>query len=121
MARSPELERCVLDTLWTGGEWSVRDILEAVDNSLAYTTFATVLDRLHAKGEVDRVKADGAWRYFASRSREEALAAEVGKVLERASGAPDPLLVAFLDHVEEIDPEALARLEQLIRARRGSS
>ena len=49
MARSPELERRVLDALWQGGDWSVRDVLEAVDTSLAYTTFATVLDRLHAK------------------------------------------------------------------------
>lgn len=119
MARAPDLERRVLDTLWQGGEWSVRDVLGAVDPSLAYTTFATVLDRLHAKGEVDRVKVEGAWRYVAARSREEALAAEVGRVLERAEGAPDPLLVAFLDQVEQADPQALDRLEALIKARRG--
>ena len=121
LCNAPELERRVLDALWQGGDWSVRDVLEAVDTSLAYTTFATVLDRLHAKGEVDRVKVDGAWRYSASRSREEALAAEVGRVLERASGAPETLLVAFLDRVEEVEPEALDRLERLIRARRGPS
>ena len=121
MPRSPELESRVLDALWQGGEWSVRDVLRAVDTSLAYTTFATVLDRLHAKGQVDRVKVDGAWRYAASKSREEALAAEVGRVLERAGSAPEPLLVAFLDRVEQVEPQALERLERLIRARRGGS
>lgn len=118
MARPPELERRVLDVLWQGGEWSVRDVMQAVDPCLAYTTFATVLDRLNDKGEVERNKAEGAWRYQASRSRGEALADEVSRVLERAKGASDPLLVAFLDRVEQIEPEALDRLEQLIRARK---
>lgn len=120
MSRPPELERRVLDALWKGGPWSVRDVMDAVDPQLAYTTFATVLDRLHDKGEVLRTKVDGSWRYAATRTREQALAAEVGRVLERAEGAPQPLLVAFLDQVEQADPSALDRLEALLRARRSS-
>jgi predicted transcriptional regulator len=119
MSRPPDLERRVLDTLWQGGQWSVREVHAAVDPLLAYTTFATVLDRLHDKGEVDRVKVDNAWRYVAARSRDQALAAEVGRVLERADGAPEPLLVAFLDQLEQADPRALDRLEDLLRSRRG--
>jgi predicted transcriptional regulator len=111
----------VLDVLWRGGHWSVRQVLDAVGEPLAYTTIATVLDRLHDKGRVDRTKVGNAWRYHARRSREQALAAEVGRVLERAKGAPDPLLVAFLDRMEEVDPEALDRLEALIRARKGQA
>ncbi len=118
MARHPILERKVLDVLWKGEKGSVRDIRDLVDRSLAYTTVATVLDRLHEKGEVQRAKVGGAWQYSAARSREEALAAEVGKVLQRAKGAPDPLLVAFLDQVEAVDPGALQRLQALIAARR---
>jgi len=119
MARQPELERRVLDTLWRGGTWSVREVYEAVGDGLAYTTIATVLDRLHGKGRVQRSKEGVAWRYHATRSKEEALAAEVGRVLQRAKGAPEPLLVAFLDEVEQADPEAISRLEELIRARKG--
>jgi predicted transcriptional regulator len=118
VARSPDLERRVLDILWQGGDWSVREVMEAVETSLAYTTFATVLDRLNDKGEVEREKVDGSWRYRASRSREDALAAEVRKVLLRAEGASEPLLVAFLDRVEQVDPGALDRLEALLRSRR---
>lgn len=118
MSREPELERRVLTTLWSGGAWSVRDVLDEVGGELAYTTIATVLDRLHAKGEVERVKVGRSWRYSASRTREEALAAEVGQVLERASSASETMLVAFLDRVEEVDPKALDRLEALLRARR---
>ncbi|TNE89981.1 MAG: BlaI/MecI/CopY family transcriptional regulator [Deltaproteobacteria bacterium] len=118
MARQPELERRVLDTLWQGGQWSVRDVYDEVGAGLAYTTIATVLDRLHAKGRVQREKEGVAWRYHATRTKEEALAAEVGRVLQRADGASEPLLVAFLDEFEQVDPEALDRLEALIRARR---
>lgn len=120
MARSPQLERRVLDILWSGedADWSVRDVLQAIEQPLAYTTIATVLDRLFEKGRVEREKHGGAWRYRAARTREQALAAEVGRVLERAEGASEPLLVAFLDRVEQVDPEALDRLEALIKARR---
>jgi len=121
MARSPQLERRVLDTLWQGGEWSVRDVHNAVASELAYTTIATVLDRLHAKGRVDRDKDGVAWKYRATRTREQSLAAEVGNVLKKAEGAPEPLLVAFLDQMEQVDPEALDRLQALIRARRKTS
>ena len=118
MARQPELERRVIDTLWQGGEWSVREVHQEVDDGLAYTTIATVLDRLHAKGRVQREKDGIAWRYHATRTREEALAAEVGRVMQRAEGASETLLVAFLDEVEQHDPGALDRLMALIRARR---
>ncbi len=118
MARSPILERRILDFLWAGGEWSVRDVLSEVGGSLAYTTIATVLDRLHSKGDVVRNKDGGVWKYRAARSREAALAEEVGRVLERAEGAPEPLLVAFLDQVEQVDPAALDRLAALIQARK---
>jgi len=118
MARPPELETRVLETLWQGGAWSVRDAWQEVDADLAYTTFATVLQRLFEKGAALRVKVDGAWSYSAAQTRSEALADEVGRVLQRADGAPEPLLVAFLDQVEQADPAALDRLEALIRARR---
>lgn len=120
MARSPKLERRVLDALWGGGDWSVRDVHCAVDPALAYTTIATVLDRLHAKGRVERSKTGLAWRYRAARSKEQALAAEVGQVLRRVEGAPEPFLVAFLDQVEQVDPDALSRLEALLAARKSS-
>lgn len=118
MARQPELERRVLDTLWQGGDWSVREVHERAGEGLAYTTIATVLDRLHAKGRVLRAKEGLAWRYHATRTREASLAAEVGRVLQKAEGASDPLLVAFLDEFEQVDPDVLDRLEALIRARR---
>lgn len=120
MARAPELERRVLDLLWQGGEWCVRDVRERVGGALAYTTIATVLDRLHAKGAVERTKDGAAWRYRAAATREAALGAAVARMLDGVEADPEPLLVAFLDQVEQVDPAALDRLEALLRARRGA-
>lgn len=118
MPGPPNLERRVLDALWRDGEQSVREVHASVGGSLAYTTIATVLDRLHTKARVVREKRDGSWHYRPAASRQEAVAAEVSQVLSRLDRAGEPVLLAFLDHVEQVDPEALDRLEALLRARR---
>lgn len=120
MARPPDLERRVLDALWEGGELSVREVNDALGDARAHTTIATVLARLHAKGRVERSRHGLAWRYRPARSREAALGAEVGRMLQRVGSAPEPLLLAILDQVEQVDPAALDRLEALIRKRRES-
>ncbi len=119
MARKAILENKILDILWDGGDLSVRDVLGRVDGEYAYTTIATVLDRLHAKGGVLRTKRDGVWWYRAARPRNESIGAEVARLMADVRGDPQPLLSAFLDGAEERDPELLDHLEQLIRQRRG--
>lgn len=121
MARSPDLERRVLDVLWNADRLSVREVLHAVGGDLAYTTIATVLDRLYAKSQVRRERDGVAWRYRAARSREEAVAAEVAKAMARMDHTADPVLVAFLDQLEQVDPEVLDRLEALIAERKERS
>ncbi len=49
----------------------VRDVLEALDADLAYTTVMTVLDRLAKKHLVTRIREGRAWRYAPAASREE--------------------------------------------------
>lgn len=96
----------------------MREVHAAAGDDLAYTTIATVLDRLHAKDQVIRHKHGVAWMYKAARSRDEQIAGEVAKMMQRADGAAEPLLVAFLDQVEAADPAALDRLEALLKERK---
>jgi len=51
-----ELEMQVLDILWQDGNCSISDIFEKLKlkRKIAYTTIATVLQRLYNKGQVDR-------------------------------------------------------------------
>src|SRR5580658_3694016 len=66
VARLGDLERRVMEILWgrSGGELSVRDVAEVLP-LYAYTTVATVLDRLVHKGLVQR-RMDGRTIQFTS-------------------------------------------------------
>lgn len=120
MTAHGSLERQVMDLLWDEGEMPVRGVLERLGSGRAYTTILTVLDRLHRKGEVRRRKQDGAWIYRAGRTREESLGAELTSLLEEAGGRREAVLMAFIETAESVDAGLLARLEELIRARRRS-
>lgn len=119
MVAKKRLERAVMGALWSYGEGSVREVLERLQQPYAYTTILTVLDRLHAKRAVGRQKVDGAWRYWARRSQSATAGQAVAALLEDVQGDPEPVLLAFLDQAERMDPQMLDRLEALIRARRG--
>ena len=118
MAKEGPLEQKVLSVLWDRGELTVREVLEELQSTHAYTTILTVLDRLHEKRRVRRRKKERAWAYRPARPREE----ELGNAIRELLGTPgverEPLLMAFIDSAESVDPDLLDRLESLIRARR---
>lgn len=73
MRRLGQLETAVMAHLWAADTWvSVREVVEDLRSgrTIAYTTVLTVLDNLHAKGFVDRIKDGRAFRYSARASRE---------------------------------------------------
>lgn len=71
-----ELESAILSVLWDGaGKLSVRKVHESLEReqTLAYTTVMTVLDRLFDKGLVARDKDGKAFVYWPVLSREQYL------------------------------------------------
>lgn len=71
-----DLEAAVMRSVWEMGAGDVRSIHEhlARDRGVAVTTVATVLDRLHGKGLVDRTLMKGGvarYEYRPSMSREQ--------------------------------------------------
>jgi Penicillinase repressor len=73
------LEFRIMDALWTRGECSIREILEAFPAKKlpAYTTIQTTVYRLEAKNIVRRVKKVGNFHIFAAEVSREAALAEV--------------------------------------------
>jgi BlaI family transcriptional regulator, penicillinase repressor len=65
--RIHELERAVMDEVWTRGETSVREVMEALNGEggrpRAYTTYMTILARLQRKGLLDR-RREGRTDFF---------------------------------------------------------
>lgn len=120
MAGLGELERAVMDHLWSTTEpQTVRQVHEALatHRELAYTTVMTVLQRLAKKHLVIQQRDDRAHRYLPVNKREELVASLMVDALAQApeSGGRAAALVHFVGQVnaDEADAlrEALAALE----------
>ena len=115
-AKLGDLERRVMDVLWDqpGQELSGRDVAGFLPR-YAYTTVATVLDRLTHKGLVQRRK-DGRIIRFKALDTGSALAAQAIREALDATSDPTGALSRF---VEEADPVELAALRRALTARSG--
>ncbi|WP_432974393.1 BlaI/MecI/CopY family transcriptional regulator [Dactylosporangium sp. CA-233914] len=118
MAGLGALERDVMTQLWDAdGPLTVRQVHERLSRhrDIAYTTVMTVLDRLAKKGVVAQQKADRAYRYTATQTREEMTAALMLDVL---SATPDgPARDAALAHfVGRVGPAGAAALAAALKA-----
>ncbi|MFO7193582.1 BlaI/MecI/CopY family transcriptional regulator [Thermocrispum agreste] len=107
----PDLERAVMDVLWSADRpLTARDVQQALsDRALATTTVLTVLGRLERKGLVSRAKAGRAYQYRPRSSREEHIAELMRDVLD---AAPDraAALASFLGTVPPDDRKTLRDL-----------
>ena len=112
-----ELEQRIMDALWDHGAATVREMLKRLGGQLAYTTVMTVLDRLYGKGKVIRTKEGKAWRYEAAEPRAVVIGGQAAGLLT-GHEADEPVLMAFIDRAEEVDPGVLDKLEQMIKKRR---
>ncbi len=105
------LEAEVMDVVWAAdGALRVREVIERMPHQqLAYTTVMTVLDKLHRKGWLARVRDGRAYCYRSVLSREAYCAALMSEVLA-ASRDPGETLLRFVQAL----PAELA--DQLVRA-----
>src|SRR5262245_17666983 len=116
-----KLEHAVLVALWDGGALSAPAVHErvGVPLDLAYTTTATVLDRLHRKGLVERRPEGKTFVYAAAAERPATERARVHKLLDAILGAaPRAAIATLVDAVEAVDPELLDELTRVIASRR---
>jgi predicted transcriptional regulator len=115
-----ELESEVMDAVWDRGEASVREVMETLNEAApkprAYTTYMTILSRLHGKGMLSRRREGRTDLYAPVHSRQEyadlRAAAEVEALVD-AYG--DVALSHFARQVAELDPERRKALERLAR------
>ena len=118
------LEERVMRILWRGGSLSVREVNQRLsEDTLAYTTVMTTMDRLYKKGLLGRSKEGVAYIYTAALTRDEYQERLVGATvsgLMTKNGDASPVLAAFVDAAADLDEENLARLEALIAERRRS-
>jgi predicted transcriptional regulator len=120
-----ESEREVLKVLWEQGPGTVREINEVLTRRgrrWAYTTVATLLQRLGAKQYVASDPTVMPHRYRAAVTREELLGRRLQDAAdELCDGRAVPLVLALVQG-GRFSPEELARLRRLLdeAAREGS-
>jgi len=115
------LEQQLLSLLWTRGNATVREILDAGDIKLAYTTVMTTLDRLFKKQLLNRIAEGRAFRYSPRYTQEELEKAAVGETIRQllGSGATAALPLSYLvEAVSEHDARLLDDLQRLLDQKR---
>lgn len=111
-ARLGALESQIVELLWRGEEFTVRELIARLPTEPAYTTIATVLSNLKKKELVCARKEGHATRYFACVAREELTVRRIEHALE-SSGDREAAMLHFVGTLTDTDLELLRRfLEQ---------
>jgi predicted transcriptional regulator len=117
-----KLERQVIEEIWRLGEVSVRDVVRAFDEQVAYTTIMTTLDRLYKKKLLQRRKDGRAFLYTALVNRDDfdqgIKADVVDGLLGNGADGVGPVLACIVDTVSERDRELLDELDRLVQEKK---
>lgn len=120
-SESPDLseaERFLLELLWTEGASTVRELLPLIEQRgrrWAYTTAATLLNRLKAKGFVETDDGPGnALVFRPARSRQDVLRDQVRALADRFGERSPSALVLSLVEPGTFNRHELQRLKQLL-------
>jgi BlaI family transcriptional regulator, penicillinase repressor len=119
-ALTGSLESIML-VLWELGTATTREVHARVGEpgGLAYTTTATVLDRLHIKGCCSRLRIGKAFSYRPEIPREQVDRARAKETITRLmADDPVPAIVCLVEAIESLDPDLLDELARATAARR---
>jgi BlaI family transcriptional regulator, penicillinase repressor len=119
--RLSKLEFQIMEALWSGGELSIREILDTLlaKRRPAYTTIQTTVYRMEAKQVVRRVKKVGNFHIFASSiSRDAAQRRLIDELLALFGGRSQPLM-AHLIQTGKLSMEDVKEAEKLLRSLSG--
>jgi len=115
------LEYAAMVVLWELGTATIREVHARVGEpaGLAYTTTATVLDRLYDKGCCSRLRLGKSFSYRAEIARDEVDRARARETVTRLIGDdPVPAIACLVEAIESLDPELLDDLGRITAARR---
>src|SRR5580692_11701551 len=115
-----ELESEVMEQLWRSGESSVRSVMDAVNKrsskKRAYTTYMTIMARLHKKGMLVRRREGKTDFYAPSQDREQYLALRArAQVEDLVAQYGDVALSNFAQQMASLDPTRRRALERSAR------
>ena len=112
-----KLELRIMETLWSKGPASIRELLEAFPESerLAYTTIQTVVNRLEEKKAIRRTgKVSNAHVFEAVVSRSSAQHRMIDELVALFGGRPLPLMTHLIES-GRLTPEEVREAQKALR------
>ena len=113
-----ELEAKIMNVIWSLEEPTVQDVVDRLGKRANYKTVMTVMNRLAAKGFLERHKVSRAFVYVPRFSREELVERLSRQVLDGLiTDFGSAVLAQFVEAVEETDRARLADLAALVESK----
>ena len=117
--RLGDLQLKIMKVLWRLGPSSVAEVQgELAAEPLAYTTVATMLRKMEARGLVGHQEQGRRFIYEAAVSEEEVSRDTTADLIDRLFEGSLAEAVSHLLQTREVSPEELERLERLIQDRK---
>lgn len=105
-----ELERAIMNIVWSQGPLSSEAIREKLDRKLKETTVRTVLRRLEAKGYVTHEVDNRTFIYAAAEARQKVAVRAIKRIVDWfCDGSVDEVLVGMVD-AKMVDRKQIDRL-----------
>lgn len=115
--RISEAEQAVMEVLWRDSPLGATEVAERVDASRGWSdrTVKTLLSRLLAKGVIAHEEEGRRYLYRPVIEREDFVAQESGKLIDRMFGGRVTPLVAHLAERDLLTPRDIEEIEALLR------
>src|SRR3954470_1364786 len=117
MERIAEGEYAVMEVLWDAAPLTAQEVAERVPEERGWTlaTGKTMLSRLLAKGILAHEREVRRYLYLPAVAREDYVAAESGRLIDRMFGGRLTPLVAQLAARDRLSPEDIAEIEEILK------
>lgn len=113
-----ELELQVMDLLWQHKESSISNVFKEINKqrNIAYTTVATILQRLHDKGVVERKSENNHYIYFPKLSKKAYSSKLVKTFINKlVTNFGDIAITSFAESIDDLPKEKKESLLTLIQ------
>lgn len=112
-----DAEFAVMDVLWRLGQGTVKEVqgMLAGERTLAYTTVATLLNRLKDKGYVEAQEKNFAYEFHPLIAREQVVRRKLDDLVRQVLGGDIAPLAAYIVRNTQLTPEQIDVLEALAR------
>lgn len=111
----------VMAVLWERGSATVGEVVDSLNENLAYTTILTVLRSLETRGHVRHEKEGKAYRYYPVVEAEEAGDRTLRRLLDKVYLGSREMLVTRLLSDRAVSDDELRRIRRMLDERLGEA